>query len=287
MKKLLCVVMFIFAARAYGQSATCDFCYFDEAAQAATCEEVPEFGTGGANCTGGWTDTHPGLPNGSHCHFAGVPYEGGCYRCGGTAPNNCSTYYPGDDDPDPEEDGCYDAQGKTVPCDPSPIVIRASGTDAWRFDASAWFDIDGDGDIERVSWPAGDAGIVFLAMDRNGNGTIDSGYELWGNYSPDHIPHPWLNGFAWLGGNNMNADGAIDSADAIYTHLLLWHDANADGVSQEGELSPLASSGITSLGLKYHRTSRSKGDASFRYKATLKRGNIAEPYYDVYFRVLE
>jgi Ca2+-binding RTX toxin-like protein len=56
-------------------------------------------------------------------------------------------------------------------------------------------------------------------------------------------------GFAMLSGYDVNADGKIDSQDAVYADLRVWQDADQDGVSDAGELKGLAELGIASISL--------------------------------------
>jgi len=70
-------------------------------------------------------------------------------------------------------------------------------------------------------------------LDRNGNGTIDNGRELFGNLTPQPIPPDGvkLNGFAALAeydkpARGGNGDGVIDNGDAIFSSLWLWQDTN-------------------------------------------------------------
>ena len=103
-----------------------------------------------------------------------------------------------------------------------------------------FFDLDGDGDLDFISWTAAGSNLAFLAMDRNGNGTIDNGKELFGNYTTTGA----MDGFRAL---QLSApqgtdgrDNAIDAADPIYSKLLLWEDRNSDATSQPEELRPLS-----------------------------------------------
>lgn len=108
------------------------------------------------------------------------------------------------------------------------------------------FDIDGDGVSERVAWPDATQ-VAFLAIDRNANGGIDNGRELFGAQTLSDAP--W--GFAALAKlEPTDGDGAITKDDAIYSRLLLWTDLNADGRSESSELVP-ASAMLAKVGLGY------------------------------------
>jgi hypothetical protein len=144
----------------------------------------------------------------------------------------------------------------TEPCG-TPLVIDLSG-DGFRFIGprqGVSFDIDGDGEAERLTWtdPRGDE--AFLVLDRNGNGLIDDGSELFGDVTPQ-LPSDDPNGFQALavfdrpafGGNG---DGLITAADAVWPRLQLWRDENHDGVTQLWELSTPGQHGITAFHLHY------------------------------------
>jgi hypothetical protein len=122
-----------------------------------------------------------------------------------------------------------------------------------------WFDIDADGDPDLMSWTDRSEGI--LALDRNGNGAIDHGGELFGNATRLASGYRASNGYealaefdSWLAGGN--GDGVIDTADAIFGVLWLWTDRDHDGISQPEELSTLDQAGLRRIGLDYRSSRR-------------------------------
>ncbi len=146
------------------------------------------------------------------------------------------------------------------------------------------FDMDVDGVLDRVSWTARGAQLAFLGFDRNGNGAIDDGSELFGNHTLLPTGGVAGNGFAALAALDANGDGMIDASDPIWPNLLLWIDLNHDGASQLNELSRLNTSGITALSCVYHWTGRRDQYGNvFRFQALYYRDRVAHPYYDIYF----
>jgi hypothetical protein len=150
----------------------------------------------------------------------------------------------------------------------SPIIVDVKGT-GFHLGAQAVFDIRGDGKPELVRWPSPESGNAFLVLDRDGNGLIDSGKELFGNYTRQSMcPERLKNGFRALDEFDSNGDMIIDSRDPVFTKLRLWVDANADGISQPSELHPLPELGVYSLALQYSESPKTDiyGD-SFKLKA--------------------
>jgi hypothetical protein len=171
---------------------------------------------------------------------------------------------------------CYDA---------SPIVISLRGN-GYHFTAArsgVMFDINGLGKVLWIGWPA-DGDDAWLALDRNGNGAIDNGGELFGNVTRLHTGKAAANGYEALAEFDDNHDGVIDRSDAVYASLRLWSDVNHDGKSQPSELRSLASAGVRSIATAY-RTSQKQDEYGnqFRLRSTVVFDSGATRFsYDVY-----
>jgi hypothetical protein len=107
------------------------------------------------------------------------------------------------------------------------------------------FDHTGAGLKTATGWVKPDD--AFLVLDRNGNSTIDSGQELFGDSTPLSAGGTAADGFAALAQEDTNHDGLVNASDARFANLRLWRDLNQDGISQTGELFTFASQGIVSL----------------------------------------
>ncbi|GHU35883.1 hypothetical protein AGMMS50256_31700 [Betaproteobacteria bacterium] len=109
------------------------------------------------------------------------------------------------------------------------------------------FDHNDDGVRTGTAWVKSDDGL--LVLDRNSNGVIDSGRELFGNNTLLSNGQTASDGYAALGELDSNDDGFIDALDTFFDQLSVWRDLDQDGVSDANELMTLIEAGITQIGL--------------------------------------
>lgn len=180
-------------------------------------------------------------------------------------------------------------------CGASPIIIDVSGDGFKLTDINNGisFDINGDGNKEYLAWTAANTDDAWLVLDRNANGAIDNGKELFGNNTAQgEAPiGEKKNGFLALaefdkpinGGNN---DKVIDANDNVFASLRLWQDANHNGISEANELKTLSELGLAKLELDYKESKRTDDFGNrFRYRAKVKdtQGNqVGRWAWDVY-----
>jgi hypothetical protein len=163
------------------------------------------------------------------------------------------------------------------------------------------FDLNNDGFPEHLSWIAAGSDDSWLALDRNSNGQIDGGRELFGNVTPQPPPpgdpgSEEMNGFLALAeydtaGFGGNGDGKINHLDAVFGRLRLWRDENHNGISESCEMKTLPEVGLRKIDLDY-RTSRRTDEFGnrFRYRAKVKDAQDAQLgrwAWDVYLVVQE
>lgn len=135
-------------------------------------------------------------------------------------------------------------------CGHSPLILDLAGDGIALTDLAggARFDLLGTGAPVNCSWIAGDD--AFLALDRDGSGTIDSGTELFGNATAaGHFD----DGFAALAELDGNDNGRIDAADPMFGALRVWSDQDRDAIGSSDELRTLDEVGVATLSLAAER----------------------------------
>jgi hypothetical protein len=129
--------------------------------------------------------------------------------------------------------------------DPLALDLDGDGIETLAADGSVLFDHTSDGVKLATGWVAPDDG--FLVLDRNENGTIDNGRELFGDSTLLSDGTTAEDGLAALADLDGNGDGRIDASDTVFADLRVWRDLNSDGISQAGELFSLGEIGIASI----------------------------------------
>jgi len=200
--------------------------------------------------------------------------------------NGCSGS-AGPDTPRSIEQGLCANDPNDLCCPGSPIILDLDGDgfDLTDLAGGVHFNLNPSGDAEPISWTAPGSDDAWLVLDRNNNGVIDDGTELFGNFTPQPSSDS-PQGYLALAALDLNHDEVIDSEDMIFNDLRLWQDRNHDGVSDPDELSTLGAHGILGLDVRFkgHRQTDAHGNL-FRYSANVFRApgsRVGPMSYDVF-----
>jgi len=167
-------------------------------------------------------------------------------------------------------------------CDyyPTPIVvdIKGNGFNLTSAVDGVTFNANNRGGKEKLAWTSSNSDDAWLVLDRNGNGMIDDGSELFGDATvqPEPPAGEKKNGFRALAeydrrANGGNEDGQIDSNDSVFSALRLWQDSNHNGISEPNELHTLPSLNLAMFELDYKSAKKTDSNGNqFNFRAKVK-----------------
>ncbi|MBC7916913.1 MAG: hypothetical protein H7Y28_03790 [Rhodoferax sp.] len=130
----------------------------------------------------------------------------------------------------------------------TPLVLdlNGDGVQTMSITAGVKFDLFDNGKNVNTGWVSSTDGL--LVLDRNHDGVIKNGSELFGSATKLADGTNAADGYAALQELDANHDGVISDKDAAFADLKVWVDADSDGVTDDGELKSLSSLGITEIG---------------------------------------
>jgi len=137
-----------------------------------------------------------------------------------------------------------------------PTVISTDPNSQYALTAvenGVLFDIDADGDLDRVAWTEPATDVAFLALDRDGDGRITSGHELIGDHTLPGVTNG-PNALMQLAAH-PGTWARLDSDNPLFAKMRLWRDANHNGTSEASEVRP-AEDELSAIGLGYERHAR-------------------------------
>ena len=132
--------------------------------------------------------------------------------------------------------------------DPIMLDLDGDGYNITNLKEGTYFDLNSDGFAEKINWSTQDG---ILAVDKNNNGLIDDGTELFSDYFVLNNGEKATNGFEALSQYDTNGNNRIDNEDNSFSDLLVWRDKNGNGISEKSELYSLDELGIEFIDLSF------------------------------------
>jgi hypothetical protein len=206
--------------------------------------------------------------------------------------------YPGDPFGDGGSDSCTPTPDQPLlesDCPGSPILLAVGPKPSYALvgpEDGVVFDLFANGNPVKTGWTEASSMVGFLFLDRNGNGSVDNGGELFGNRTPMLNGRVALNGFAALAEfdkaeNGGNGNGSIDPSDQVWSALRVWIDTNHDGVSQSDELHTLDELAISAISISASpEMRRDRVGNTFRLRSEFVIDGRRRLAYDVWFVTL-
>ena len=133
----------------------------------------------------------------------------------------------------------------------TPLAIELYGEEllTTSVEDGVSFDMDGDGMAEQTAWLKKGSG--FLVWDKNGDGMVNDGTEMFGEATVMSDGKRAENGVEALKDLDSDNNNIINQYDELWGELRIWHDENSNGKTEEGELSLLSDWDIQSISLDF------------------------------------
>lgn len=164
----------------------------------------------------------------------------------------------------------------TRPMTPVVVPLRdgLAAKDLEDHSASVAFDADGTGLPKRWTWITKDAG--WLVYDPHATGKVTSALQLFGSVTFWMF---WENGYHALSALDDDGDGQLSGKEL--QGLAIWQDRNGNGVSEPGEVKPLAEWGIVAISCKHERDMSHADRIACSPKGVVFRDGKSRPTYDI------
>jgi hypothetical protein len=166
----------------------------------------------------------------------------------------------------------------------TPLVLAFDDEPITFTNPHGAFDLSGRDALVRTDWVS--SNTPWLVYDRNANGTIDDGSELFGSMTRLPGGERATNGFLALAPLDADRDGWLTANDPAFAELALWRDRDQDRASSTDELIPLAGS-VVALSLNYADVPRCVAGSCEHERAELvfrdaegneRRGSVVDVY---------